>query len=222
MDTLQQFDASIFSAINGLHGTYFDSFMWLVTKIETWIPMILMLLYLLYFKKGWRRTITMLLVIGLVILIADRVSAGIIKPWVERARPSHNPDLASTIHIVNGYRGGAFGFVSSHAANCYGIAFILAMIFKNRAFTWTMVVWATLMCYSRIYLGVHYPGDIFCGSILGFLAAWLIYRLLKWFSTKHPLWGNIEFSHGEVNQMIYAAVINITLLAVWALFLTTT
>ena len=85
-----------------------------------------------------------------------------------------------------------------------------------------MVVWATLMCYSRIYLGVHYPGDIVCGAILGFAAAWIVNKVLQWFSTKYPLWGNIEFSHGEVNQMIYAAVINITLLAVWAIFITTT
>ena len=104
MEALQQFDAGIFSAINGLHASYFDSLMWLVTKIATWIPMILMLVYLLYAKKGWRRTVTVVLAIGLVILIADQVSASIIKPLVERARPSHNPDLDSTIHIVNGYR----------------------------------------------------------------------------------------------------------------------
>ena len=222
MEALQQFDASIFSAINSWHMSYFDNFMWLVTKIATWIPMILMLVYLLFYKKGWRRAITVILAIGLVILIADQVSASIIKPLVARARPSHNPDLQSTIHIVNGYRGGAYGFVSSHAANCFGIALLLAMIFKNRLFTWTMVVWALLMCYSRIYLGVHYPGDIFCGSILGFVAAWIVYRLLKWFATKQPLWGNIEFSYDETRQLIYAAVINITLLAVWAIFITTT
>lgn len=222
MDTLQQFDASIFSAINGVHAAYFDSFMWLVTKIATWIPMILMLVYLLFLKKGWRQAVTVILAVGLVILIADQVSASIIKPLVERARPSHNPDLDATIHIVNGYRGGAYGFVSSHAANCFGIALLLAMIFKYRAFTWTMVVWATLMCYSRIYLGVHYPGDIVCGAILGFAAAWSVYKLLQWFATKHPLWGNIEFSKGECDQMIYAAIINITLLAVWAFFITTT
>ena len=162
------------------------------------------------------------LAVGLVILIADQVSASIIKPPVARARPSHNPDLATTIHIVNGYRGGPFGFVSSHAANCFGIALFLAMLFKNRAFTWTMIVWATLMCYSRIYLGVHYPGDIVCGSLLGFLAAWAVYKLLQWFATKQPLWGNIEFTYSETRQLIYAAVINITLLAVWAVFITTT
>ncbi len=222
MDALQQFDAGIFSVINGWHAAYFDSFMWLVTKIATWIPMILMLLYLLYFKKGWRKTVAVVLAIALVILIADQVSASIIKPLVERARPSHNESLQSTIHIVNGYRGGPFGFVSSHAANCFGIALLLAMIFKNRLFTWTMVVWATLMCYSRIYLGVHYPGDIVCGAILGFLAAWLVYRIFVWFGKKHPEWGSVSFSYNESRQLIYAAVINITILAVWAVFITTT
>ncbi len=222
MDALQQFDAGIFSAINGWHAAYFDSFMWLVTKIATWIPMILMLLYLLYFKKGWRKTVAVVLAIALVILIADQVSASIIKPLVERSRPSHNESLQSTIHIVNGYRGGPFGFVSSHAANCFGIALLLAMIFKNRLFTWTMVVWATLMCYSRIYLGVHYPGDIVCGAILGFLAAWLVYRIFVWFGKKHPEWCSVSFSYNESRQLIYAAVINITILAVWAVFITTT
>ena len=84
-----------------------------------------------------------------------------------------------------------------------------------------MVVWATLMCYSRIYLGVHYPGDIVCGALLGFAAAWVVYRLLQWFALKHPDWGKVSFSHAESRQLIYAAVINITLLAVWAVFLTT-
>ena len=221
MDALQQFDAGIFSAINGWHAAYFDSFMWLVTKIATWIPMILMLLYLLYFKKGWRKTVAVVLAIALVILIADQVSASIIKPLVERSRPSHNESLQSTIHIVNGYRGGPFGFVSSHAANCFGIALLLAMIFKNRLFTWTMVVWATLMCYSRIYLGVHYPGDIVCGAILGFVSAWIVYRIFKWVGKKRPEWADVSFTYNESRQMIYAAVINITLLAVWAVFYVT-
>lgn len=222
MEALQQFDAGIFTAINSWHVAYFDNFMWLVTKIGTWIPMILVLLYFLYFKKGWRRTITLLLAVALVILIADQVSASIIKPLVERARPSHNPDLEATIHIVNGYRGGAYGFVSSHAANCFGIALFLAFVFKNRAFTWTMVAWAALMCYSRIYLGVHYPGDIVCGALLGVIAAWIGYKALQWFSLKNPGWGNIEFSPQEAKTMIGAAACNVALLAIIAIFMTTT
>ena len=221
MEALQQFDAGIFTAINSWHAAYFDNFMWLVTKIGTWIPMILVLLGVLFFKKGWQRTVTFLIAIGLVILIADQVSASIIKPLVERARPSHNPDLNATIHIVNGYRGGAYGFVSSHAANCFGIALLLAFVFRNRAFTWTMVAWASLMCYSRIYLGVHYPGDIVCGAILGFVSAWIVYRIFKWVGKKRPEWADVSFTYNESRQMIYAAVINITLLAVWAVFYVT-
>ena len=93
MEELQQFDAGIFTALNGLHGLYFDSFMYLVTKIATWTPMILMLLYLLFLKKGWRKAVAVVLAVGLVILIADQVSATIIKPLVARARPSTTPTL---------------------------------------------------------------------------------------------------------------------------------
>ena len=222
MEALQQFDAGIFTAINSWHAAYFDNFMWLVTKIGTWIPMILVLLGMLFFKKGWQRTVTFLIAIGLVILIADQVSASIIKPLVERARPSHNPDLNATIHIVNGYRGGAYGFVSSHAANCFGIALLLAFVFRNRAFTWTMVAWASLMCYSRIYLGVHYPGDIVCGALLGVLAAWIGYKVLRRFSQRYHRWGDIEFSASETRLMIYSAIGNVLLLAIIALFISTT
>ena len=220
MDTLQQFDASIFTTINSWHALYFDNFMWLVTKIVTWIPMILMLLYMLYFKKGWRRTLVMALAIGVVILIADQVSASIIKPLVARPRPSHNDSLNATIHIVNGYRGGAFGFVSSHAANCFGIALFLAFMFKNHAFTWVMVAWAALMCYSRIYLGVHYPGDIFCGAILGLAVAWIVYYAIKRLKIKNERWFDISFTRGESRQMIYAAFFNVALLAIIAIFMT--
>ena len=187
MDALQQFDAGIFSAINGWHAAYFDSFMWLVTKIATWIPMILMLLYLLYFKKGWRKTVAVVLAIALVILIADQVSASIIKPLVERARPSHNESLQSTIHIVNGYRGGPFGFVSSHAANFMAIATLLTFITRQRLVLFSLVTWTLLQCYSRMYLGVHYPGDILGGLIVGALAGWLVWCLMRWIQRRWRL-----------------------------------
>lgn len=220
MEALQQFDAGIFTTINSWHALYFDNFMALVTVIATWLPMILMLLYMLYMKKGWRKMLAILLAVAVVILIADQVSASIIKPLVGRLRPSRNPDLQSTIHIVNGYRGGQFGFVSSHAANCFGIALFLAFIFKNRAFTWFMIAWASLMCYSRIYLGVHYPGDIVCGALLGFTAAALVYYITKLLKKKYPLWFDISFTPGETKQMIYALLANVALLAILAVIMT--
>ena len=164
--------------------------------------------------------LAILLAVGVVILIADQVSASIIKPLVGRLRPSRNPDLQSTIHLVNGYRGGMFGFVSSHAANCFGIALFLAFLFKNRAFTWLMIAWASLMCYSRIYLGVHYPGDIVCGAILGVTAAAIVYYLMKWLGKKKPEWFDISFTPGEARQMIYAAFANVILLALLAVIMT--
>lgn len=220
MDALQQFDASIFTTINSWHAFYFDNFMALVTVVATWLPMILMLLFMLYKRKGWRKMLTVLLAVGVVILIADQVSASIIKPMVARLRPSRNPDLQATIHLVNGYNGGLFGFVSSHAANCFGIAMFLAFIFKNRAFTWFMIAWASLMCYSRIYLGVHYPGDIVCGAILGVTTAALVYYLIKKLKKRQPLWFDISFTPGETRQMIYALLANIALLALLALIMT--
>ncbi|MBR5118649.1 MAG: phosphatase PAP2 family protein [Muribaculaceae bacterium] len=220
MEALQQFDASIFTTINSWHALYFDNFMALVTVVATWLPMILMLLFMLYRKKGWRKMLAILLAVGVVILIADQVSASIIKPLVGRLRPSRNPDLQSTIHLVNGYRGGMFGFVSSHAANCFGIALFLAFLFKNRAFTWLMIAWASLMCYSRIYLGVHYPGDIVCGAILGVTAAAIVYFLMKWLGKKKPEWFDVSFTPGEARQMIYASFANVILLALLAVIMT--
>lgn len=219
-DELQQFDASIFTTINSWHALYFDNFMALVTVVATWLPMILMLLYMMYTKKGWRKMLGLLLAVGVVILIADQVSASIIKPMVKRPRPSRNDDLQATIYLVNGYNGGKFGFVSSHAANCFGIAMFLAFIFKNRAFTWFMIAWASLMCYSRIYLGVHYPGDIVCGAILGVAVAALVYYIIKLLKKKYPLWFDISFTLGETKQMIYALLANVALLALFAVIMT--
>lgn len=220
MEALQQFDASIFTTINSWHALFFDFFMALVTVILTWSPMILMLLIMLFIKKGWRKTLAILLAVAVIILIADQVSASIIKPMVARLRPSRNPDLQATIHLVNHYNGGLYGFVSSHAANCFGLATFLALLFKNKSFTWVMIAWASLMCYSRIYLGVHYPGDIVCGAVLGFAAASLVYYIFKRLKTKYPLWFDISFTTGERKQMIYALFINVALLALLAAIMT--
>ena len=179
--------------------------------------MILALVLTLYFKKGWKQTVLVVLAIALTILIADQVSSSIIKPLVARARPSHNDDLNATIHIVNGYRGGPFGFVSSHAANCFGVATLVALMFKNRVFTITLMAWSTLMCYSRIYLGVHYPGDIACGAVLGVITAWAVHRLCKAIAAKHPSLAVTGFSTGQEKFLVAVAIANFLLLAAAAI-----
>ena len=104
---------------------------------------------------------------GPVALLCDQFSSSVCKPFFERYRPARDPDFSSMVTIVNGYRGGMFGFFSSHAANAAGIVVYTALIFRNKLYAATAVLWALLTCYSRMYLGVHYPGDILAGLLWG-------------------------------------------------------
>ena len=116
--------------------------------------------------------------IGLAIGLSDFVASSVFKPMVERLRPSHVPELEGVLHIVNGYRGGQFGFMSSHAANSFALATFFALCMRSRSLSTVLFIWATLNAYSRIYLGVHYPGDVICGAALGSFSAYLAYFLL--------------------------------------------
>lgn len=216
IETLQNFDADLLLALNGAHNGYFDHLMWLVSCKWAWVPMTLVLLYVLW-TKGWRQAVTVLLAVALVIVIADQVSSSIIKPLVERLRPTHNPQLANAVHVVNGYRGGMYGFVSSHAANHFGVAVLLALMLRRRNTSIVLPLWALLAGYSRIYLGVHYPGDVFCGAVVGCLAAWLTYALWRRAEARWLHTGSEQVFQGRDAAIVAtAAVLNVALLAVLA------
>jgi undecaprenyl-diphosphatase len=151
--------------------------MWHVTKIYVFAPVFAYVLYLFYRQLGWKRFLLMLACIGLCVLFADRISSGFFKPFFERLRPTHA--LGEVVHTVHGYRGGRFGFVSSHAANMFAIAVYTLLVFRRRWYTFFMLPLALLVAYSRIYLGVHYPLDIIGGALLGAAigaTVYLIYR----------------------------------------------
>ena len=181
LQLLNDLDSQLLLAINGLHNPYFDTFMYAYSGKWIWIPMYAALVYVLFRNLSWRVALACLLGVALTITFADQIGASVIRPWVERLRPANleNP-LSASVHIVNGYRGGSYGFPSCHAANTFGLTFYLMFLIRRRGFTLFMCAWALLTCYSRSYLGVHYPGDLLAGALLGLCGAALMYGLFRW------------------------------------------
>ena len=168
MDWLINLDTDIFLAINGWHSSWMDEVMWWISYKYTWIPVYAIILYALVRKLGWKKTGLTVLGIGLVVLLADQLSSGLFKPWIARPRPCHLEELQGLVHTVNGKCGGSYGFVSSHAANFFALATFIGAFF-SRSFRIGAFSVAILVAYSRIYLGVHYPGDVIGGAVIGSL-----------------------------------------------------
>lgn len=175
---LEQWDKSVTLLLNGSDSLYLDGVMWTVTHTITWIPLFLALLYLLIKHNETRRFFIILGAIALLILVTDQFSSSFCKPFFQRLRPSQDPTLKDLVDIVNSYRGGKYGFISSHAANTFGLATFLTLLFKMRHTSALLYAWAFLCSYSRVYLGVHFFGDILCGAIFGFLAGSFVYYLM--------------------------------------------
>ena len=179
LESLQSLDQTIFLAINALHTPYLDSFMYIFTGKLVWIPLYMSILYVLYRNFNLRMTIFTAIMFALLIVIADQTCSSILRPIFERPRPSRNPDIADIVHLVNGRRGGKFGFPSCHAANTFALACFAMLLFKNRAVTTFFMLWAIVTCYTRIYVGVHYPGDLLFGTVVGFTAGFVTYGIYR-------------------------------------------
>jgi undecaprenyl-diphosphatase len=129
-----------------------------------------------------------LLGVAVVVTLGDRISVELFKEVFQRYRPSRNLEMYDLVHVVNEYRGGKYGFVSSHATNFFGTATFLFMVFRKPYPKWAPFVFlfSGLVAYTRIYLGVHYPADIVCGAIIGALIGWIIFKAFNRFVWKLP------------------------------------
>ena len=191
LERLIEIDTEWLLAINGWHAPWADTLMWIISLRVTWIPLYLWMIWALYKRyrqpaktdnKWLKRIPTGLVMIGVMVLVvgmADFIASGILKGWVARPRPSRVPELEGVLHLVNNYRSGRFGFVSSHAANTMALGLLFSLIWRKKTATIGLMLWVAANCYSRMYLGVHYPGDILGGLIVGSLVALLAYRWLR-------------------------------------------
>lgn len=180
VEGLVELDEALFVFLNGIHAPYVDGFMAIITARNTWIPFYLLLIFYIGRSFSVKQAVIYVVYLIAAVGLADYITSGLMKPFFERPRPCHNEALASVIHLVGGHCGGKFGFASSHAANSFALFGGLFFIFREKKlFIKVLLLWAILVSYSRIYVGVHYPGDVLIGSLIGFFISFTLYILFK-------------------------------------------
>lgn len=174
-----ELDRTLTLLLNGSDSAYLDGVAWIATQTATWIPLAALLLFVLYRRYSLAGFIATVAAVALCITLADQVASGIFKPWVARLRPSHDPALAGLIDTVGGYRGGLYGFFSSHAANTMAVAVFVSLVVRYRPLTAGLISWSLLNCWTRVYLGVHFVGDLTVGLLWGTTVGLLVYFIWK-------------------------------------------
>lgn len=177
---LNNWDTELFLAINGAHSSFWDVVMWWASDKYIWIPLYLLLLFLLW--REYRQRIWVIMIFAaLLVFLSDQISVHLFKDVIQRLRPCHEPALQGMVHIVNDKCGGSFGFYSSHASNVFAVAAFVISLYKRHcpSLYLGILVWVTLVIYSRVYLGAHYPGDVIAGAIAGSILGWAMARFVK-------------------------------------------
>jgi len=191
MESLLELDRQLLVAVNGWHSPAADAVMLFFSGIWNWVPLYVLIAALMFSPRWWSanpfvqglRPAVPVWGIGLVSLLAVAACFGLtdqvtnlIKDTVCRLRPSHEPLLAGVVRLPEG-AGGLYGFSSGHAANTVSLALLTSLMCRRRWYSIVIFIWSAVICYSRMYLGKHYPGDVLAGVLLGLLVAYVIFSL---------------------------------------------
>lgn len=177
IEHILEFDKQLFLYLNGFHTSWMNEVMLFFSKSKVWIPLYLIIVFYLFRNYGSRDALRYVVLILMTVGLSDFIASGIMKPYFQRLRPCH--DFLNEMVLV-GNCGGEYGFVSSHAANSFALFFSVFKIFGKKHFwTYFLLSWAIIVSYSRIYLGVHFPMDVFLGGLIGILVTTLIFEINK-------------------------------------------
>lgn len=182
--TLESLDKQLLLELNGSDSLFLDRVASKLTNAFTWVPFYISLFYLvLKNNDNFRKIMFVIGAAALCVLLAGMVDDLIVKPTVARWRPTHDPEIGPLVDVVDDYRGGKYGFFSAHAANTFSIAVLFCWMVRSWLLSIAMILWSFTNCWTRLYLGVHYPGDILVGllwgAIVGSVVYFIFYRLTR-------------------------------------------
>ena len=226
IDSFLALDREVLSWFNGSDSLFLDQLVWLLTQGLTWIPMYVALFYLVI-KNNETMTQIMIIVgcVALCLLLSSGVTNGIVKPLVARPRPSLDPLFKYTVQVVDGHRNSGFSFFSAHAANTMAIAVFFCLLVRDRLLSGTLLLWSLVNAWTRLYLGLHYPSDIFCGLLWGTMAGLVGYAVFYrlYYKTSPPVtyissqYTNTGYSRSDIDVVLTVLVLTVAVLILMAL-----